>query len=59
MNTKGQYMKESNILAGNATNNFLKQCKWMNTRGGHNDLKSEIQYVPSEKIVCYIARKDI
>ena len=31
-NTKGQYMKESNILAGNAENISLRREIWINTK---------------------------
>ena len=33
MNTKGQYMKESNILAVNAANNFFRREIWMSIKG--------------------------
>ena len=32
LNTKGQYMKESNTLAGNAGNNLLKRVILVNTK---------------------------
>ena len=33
MSTKGQYIRGSNILAGNAVNNFLRREVWMSTKG--------------------------
>ena len=33
MNTNGQYMKESNILADNVENNFLVKNLLRNTKG--------------------------
>ena len=33
LNTKGQYIKESNILVGNALNIFIKRDFQVNTKG--------------------------
>ena len=33
MNTKGEYMKESNIFASNVTKHLLRKEVWLNTKG--------------------------
>ena len=43
LDTKGQYMKESNTLADNATNNLIGRVVQLNTKGHYiRDLKAPI-----------------